>query len=320
MKTILIIKPSSFGDIIHAMQVATVVARQIPHVKIDWIARDIFAPFVQNCEIISKVYVFERKKAIKGLMKLRSELKNENYDAVLDMQGLFRSGLMTRFANSPLKIGRCDAREMSGMFYNQKINFPETPKPHALEILMEFLPALGLEKAELREIKFKRLSDIAGLQNYVALFPGSRRDEKKWPYFKELTKMFLDARFNCVWAGAKGDAPDSDILELQNYSANFANLIGKTKLGDLPSVVNESCLAVCNDSGPMHLAAAMRKNILAIFGPTDPEKYGPYPLSSPANAVMKAPHGDLQKLCPRDVFNFCMEKFPSVDPSGNFGL
>lgn len=310
MKKFLIIKPSSLGDIIHAMQVATLIVKQLPDAQIDWIARDIFAPFVENCAIVRKVFIYRRKEQIKALLSLRKELKKERYDYVLDMQGLLRSGLMAMFANAPVKIARADARDFSWIFCNKKVSMPAgNPPYHAVEILMEFLPACGLEKIAPAHLDFKNMQSPVGESGYIALFPGSRGEEKKWPYYFELTKKFLDAGHACAWGGSKGDVPESQIEELENYSKNFKNFIGKTRLDELPAFIGASEFAICNDSGPMHLAAVMQKNVLAIFGPTDPKNFGPYPLNAPTNAAIRAKNGDLKTLQAEEVFELCMEKF-----------
>lgn len=293
---ILIIKPSSFGDIIHGMQVATLIAKQMPGVVIDWVARDIFSSFVENCSIVRRTYVYERKRGVKGFWNLRNQLVRERYDLVLDMQGLFRSGLMTYWANAPLKIGRADAREFASLFYNKKIDGPVKNVAHAVEVLMQFLPAIGLNKCDLEPLAFKRNSHLIKQNGFIVLFPGSRREEKKWPYFKELTTELLDQGKDCVWAGAAGDASDHVVAELERYSSSFTNLIGKSKLWELAPIIGASSLAVCNDSGPMHLAAAMRKNVLGIFGPTQPELYGPYPSSDSSNMVVCANSANLHML------------------------
>jgi ADP-heptose:LPS heptosyltransferase len=285
------------------LQVAGVIARQLAPAAIDWVARDAFAPFVENCAIVRKVFVFNRSAGIKGLLDLRKQLKNApRHDLVLDMQGLLRSGLMTRWANAPLKIGRRDARELSGFFYDKKIPFPPDKNAHAIDILMEFLPAIGAQKTECGELVFKKQSAPPAQPGYVALFPGSRREEKKWPAFKELTRRLLENGTRCLWAGSDGDAPENDVRELTAASPLFLNCLGKSRLDELTGLVGAASLVISNDSGPMHLAAAMRKNVLGIFGPTRSEQYGPYPLSRPSNAVICSPDSNLRSLSVEPVW------------------
>src|SRR5690242_19631190 len=111
MIELLIIKPSSLGDIVHALQVATSLKTQISGLRISWVVREIFAPIVRACEAVDQVYVFERNAGVKGFVRLTRELRKTKFDFVFDMQGLLRTGLMTQRTLATKKVGRSDARE-----------------------------------------------------------------------------------------------------------------------------------------------------------------------------------------------------------------
>src|SRR3569832_325326 len=135
MTELLIIKPSSLGDIVHGLQVATSLKTQVSGLRISWVVREIFAPIVRACEAVDRVYVFERNAGAKGFLRLTKELRKTNYDYVFDMQGLLRTGLMTSRTVATHKVGRSDAREFSGGFYNERAPLPPDGKrAHALEI------------------------------------------------------------------------------------------------------------------------------------------------------------------------------------------
>ena len=116
MKQVLIIKPSSLADIVHGLQVATSMKAQVEDLRLSWIVRDIYAPIVRACSAVDHVYVFERKGGAKGFVKLIRDIRKTKFDYALDMQGLLRTGLMTSRIKAEHKVGRSDAREMSGMF------------------------------------------------------------------------------------------------------------------------------------------------------------------------------------------------------------
>jgi len=307
MTEILIIKPSSLGDIVHALQVATSLKAQVSHLRISWVVREIFAPIVRACAAVDQVYVFERNAGAKGFLKLTRELRKVNFDYVFDMQGLLRTGLMTSRVRATTKVGRSDAREWSGVFYDQRVPLPEGgARAHALEILLQFCPVLGA-KAELhgalafREVDKLKLSfaDSRAGRKPIVMFVDSRRAEKCWGGFKQLTELILreNRDVKVVWAGSsyvheKGTLP----------SAQFLNLTGNTSLVSLPALVKRADWVIANDSGPMHLAAALGVRVLGIFGPTDPRRFGPYPLNAPGNVVVQAPVGDLRLLAAKDVY------------------
>ena len=119
MFELLIIKPSSLGDIVHGLQVATSFKAQRKDLRISWVVREMFAPLVRACEAVDQVYVFERNAGTAGFMKLTKELRKTPFDAVFDFQGLLRTGLMTSRVRAKRKIGRTDAREGATLFYRE---------------------------------------------------------------------------------------------------------------------------------------------------------------------------------------------------------
>ncbi|MEM8550562.1 MAG: glycosyltransferase family 9 protein [Verrucomicrobiota bacterium] len=299
---ILIIKPSSLGDIIHGLAVAQAIKSQRPQVRISWVARDIFAPLVEAATCIDQVIVFKRQAGFSGLREAVAELRQEHYDWVLDMQGLARSGWMTFRARAQNKAGRRDAREGASLAYAVTPALPAMGRgAHAQDILLEFLTLLGLEKRIEKPLHFST-EDIDPLspmtRDAVILFPGSRRAEKEWPGFTALTSQLLDTGINAavVWAG------DQTISAQDDWPADrFLNLTGQTSLPQLVPLIAGARLCVCNDSGPMHLAAALGKPLLALFGPTPPERFGPWPMDDPRHHVMRAPQGELARLTTESV-------------------
>ncbi len=307
MTELLIIKPSSLGDIVHGLQVATSLKAQREGLRISWIVRDIFAPIVRACEAVDQVYVFERNAGAKGFLKLMREVRRTKFDYVFDFQGLLRTGLMTSRAHAKRKVGRSDAREWAGMFYDEKVPLPpDGRRSHAVEILLQFCPVLGA-KPELRgSLKFREtdalnlsFADGRGGAKPFLMFPDSRRAEKCWGGFKQLTEMILreNRTRKVIWAG------NNRVADRNAYPAEqFLNLTANTSLVSLPALIKRADWVITNDSGPMHLAAALGVKTLGIFGPTDPRLFGPYPLTSPTNFVVQAPVGDLKLLSAKDVY------------------
>ncbi|MFT3782064.1 MAG: glycosyltransferase family 9 protein [Nibricoccus sp.] len=307
MTQLLIIKPSSLGDIVHGLQVATSLKAQQPDLRISWIVRDIFAPMVRACEAVDRTYVFRRNEGPAGFFRLMSQVRETQFDYVFDFQGLLRSGLMTWRARAKNKVGRSDAREGAGLFYKQKVPLPpEGRRAHAMDILLQFCPVLGAKPELQGTLQFR---PVDGLNlNYlesrsgarpVIMFPDSRRAEKRWHGFKELTEFIArdGTGRKIVWAGnAYVDCKDP-LPEHQ-----FLNLTGNTSLVSLPALVKRASWVISNDSGPMHLAAAMGVPTLGIFGPTDPRLFGPYPLTGKTNHVIQAPLGNLKLLTAKDVY------------------
>jgi ADP-heptose:LPS heptosyltransferase len=234
-------------------------------------------------------------------------VRKTKFDFALDFQGLLRTGLMTSRVTAKTKVGRSDAREMAGMFYDKKVALPpEGRRSHAIDILLQFCPLVGA-KPELRgSLKFGEVDTLnlkftegRGGSRPIVMFPDSRSAEKRWTGFKQLTELILrsDRSRKVIWAGSS-IVPDRGSF----LPAQFLNLTGNTSLVSLPALIKRADWVISNDSGPMHLAAALGVRTLAIFGPTDPRVCGPYPLSAPTNVVVQAPVGDMKLLTAREVY------------------
>jgi ADP-heptose:LPS heptosyltransferase len=307
MTELLIIKPSSLGDIVHGLQVATSLKAQISGLRISWIVRDIFAPLVRASEAVDQVYVFKRNGSVKDFLALMKEVRTTKFDYVFDFQGLLRTGLMTSRARATKKVGRSDAREGARFFYDIKVPLPEGGRrSHAIDILLQFCPVLKAKpelegQVRFREVEALSLRHIEGRNGAapIVIFPDSRRMEKRWGGFKQLTEMLLrDGRGRkVIWAG-NNYVNDRSVFN----DGQFLNLTGNTSLVSLPALIQRADWVISNDSGPMHLAAALNVRVLGIFGPTDPRLFGPYPLTRPTNHVVQAPLGDLRLLSAKEVY------------------
>lgn len=305
---LLIIKPSSLGDIIHGLQVAQSIKEQLPNCKIDWVVRDRFAPIVSRCQTVDNCFLFHRRKGLKSFIKLLKQIRKTHYDYCLDFQGLARTGIMTWFARATKKIGRCDAREFSRLAYHQAAKLPPSGKmSHATDVLLQFLPELGLKPQLVGQLSYTR-SSLTHLDprldetspSPILLIPHSRQPRKEWPYFLELTIEILNNFPNetLIWDSHHPITLPSFLA----HHPNLINLTGKTGIEEMISLVASSHLVIANDSGPMHLAAAMGKETLGIFGPTPPERFGPYPPNRTTNHSIQALNGNLLMLPVDSVF------------------
>ncbi len=305
MRELLIIQPSSLGDIVHGLQVSASLKAQQPDWRVSWIVRDVFAPLVRSSAAVDQSFVFRRQGGVRGFLQLMREVRQRRFDAALDFQGLLRSGLMIKWTHAARKLGRADAREGAAMFYGEKIAAPAGAVGHPLETLLEFCTALGAKPELAGPLIFRdhgklNLGFMEPRQGMrpVLMFPDSRRFDKRWDGFGQLSSLMVrEAGRKVVWAGAnylpcKEAFPDGA----------FVNLTGNTSLTSLTALVANADWVVSNDSGPLHLASAMGAKTLGIFGPTDPRISGPYPLNAPTNFVIQAPVGDLRLLPAKDVF------------------
>ncbi|MDR1906624.1 MAG: glycosyltransferase family 9 protein [Puniceicoccales bacterium] len=288
---ILVIKPSSLGDVIHGMVIISELKRQLPECVIDWVVSDKFAEIVIESQIAKNVFIYERHGNLLSIFHLISEIRRENYDYVFDMQGLARSGIMTAVAKSPHKVGRQDARELSSLAYTQKVNYPGPV--HAIDILREFLNVVGVNKElsgivpELQNIQsstFQNFLDMEFNSNQIiCLFPESQRPEKEWRFFPLIVPKLLQYTSNVVvllLGNRKGN-----FFEIS--SPQFFDLRNTTSLADIVFLIKNANLVIANDSGPLHISAALGRPTFGLFTATDPQRFGPYPIHKTSHMILQ---------------------------------
>jgi len=298
MKKFLILKPSSLGDVIHTFPVVSSIAGQVPDAVIDWVLRPEYAELVRAHPSVRKVFLFDRDRWSKwsrflttfseGIDLIRS-LRRERYDTVLDLQGLFRSAVIARLSGAEDRIGFANAREGAPFFYHRKVEVPDL-SIHAMDRYGLMLKDLGIDPslddaglripAEVDASVEALLSGEAAKTGtpLVVLNPNTRWKTKKWlpERFAELADRLMQS-FGAavVLVGSPGDVHGVSGIESQ-VKGRVVNLAGRTSLLQLAALLKRADLMVTCDSGPMHLAAAMGTKVLALFGPTDPVRTGPY--------------------------------------------
>jgi heptosyltransferase-1 len=300
MQSLLVIKPSSLGDIVHALQVVQTLARERPECRISWVVRERFAGLVQAAPFVHETIIFRRRDGWAAFLQLLRQLRRRRFDAVWDMQGLLRSGLMTAAAQAPTKWGRTDAREGAGLFYDRRIDLPEGEGPHhALDILQQFLRAEGVTPRLEYPLELKPgpampwQGFFAGdPRDRMVMFTDSRGAEKQWPRFNELTALIFQSipASRIAWCAGQATKPEVPVP-----ADRFLNLTG-CPMDQMIDLVRQPAIFIGNDSGPMHLSAALGNRVLAIFGPSSPQRFGPYPIMAPKHRMIQAPDGQLENL------------------------
>lgn len=291
---LLVIKLSSLGDVVHTFALVNRLHHERPDIKIDWLVNDSYAELVESHEAVNRVWKFRRKAWGRnwwsplthfGIVSLISSIRKERYDVCLDLQGLLRSGLLTFFAGAGKRAGLSSGREGSVHCYDTLIDPGEDP--HAVDILLRGLkvfdtarpktPSFGLKVMDgARAAVGKVLSDIGIKGRYLVFHPGARWQTKRWPVerWRELAeRVSHGSGLPILFTGSPDDATLIDGIVKGNPKS--FGLAGKVELVELASLLNDAVLMVSVDSGPMHLAAALSKPIVAIFGPTSPERTGP---------------------------------------------
>lgn len=291
-RRVCLIKPSALGDVVHAMPVLSALADRWPSARFSWVINRGLVGLVEDHPDLGEVIPFDRSRAGIGPRGLAVSarfflgLRRRRFDLAIDLQGLFRSGLMAFATRAPVRVGRADAREGAGLFYSHTI---ASESVHAVDRLLDLASAFGADITRPRFSLPIREGDrrwareaIAGLPRpLLVLNPGARWATKRWParHFAEVARRAITTEgAGVVVVGAPEDRPLAEEIasRLGSVGLPVRDLTGKTSLAGLAAVASESDVVLSNDTGPLHLAVASGARVIAVFTCTDPAKTGPY--------------------------------------------
>ena len=294
---ILIVKLSAIGDVIHTLPSLAALRRFYPDAHITWVVEEAAADLVINHPYLDDVLISRRKSWIKDIKagkfqstwrEMRSfltQLRSRRYDLVMDFHGLFKSSVMVFLSGGKRKLGYDSWQELSGLFLNEKI--PEDITKHAVDRYLDFLRYLGattnnvefiLPLTDDSKIRAYRLLDQYHLSDkeYIAINPIAYWETKLWDNekFANLADLIKEKlKLDVIFTGSN-EADAAGILSRMKKEGK--NLGGKTSLLTLAEIYKSAVAVITTDSGPMHLAAAVGTPVIALFGPTDPARTGPY--------------------------------------------
>ncbi|HTA94893.1 MAG TPA: lipopolysaccharide heptosyltransferase II [Verrucomicrobiae bacterium] len=288
---ILILKPSSLGDVIQALPVLRLLKLHFRDAEIFWWIDSALAPLLEDDPDLSGIVRFERKRWGKPqhwpeMFRSIRWLREQNFDLVIDLQCLLRSATFAWLARGKFLIGLNEIREGARAFYDVVVP-RKSFHTHAVDWYLSVLPQLDVpvhknfdwlpERSEIAAA-MKSKWKIQGTK-WIALQPGARWPNKRWlvKNFAELVRL-LAGKFPAARFAILGSGEDKPLGEIISRAApeRCLNLCGETSLPEMIEWVRLCDLMVTNDTGPMHAAAALGKPIIGLFGPTEPHRTGPY--------------------------------------------
>jgi len=295
---ILMIKLSAIGDVIHTLPALAALRKKFPDAHITWVIEEAAADLIMDHPALDRVIISRRKswlndlktgrfgRPVKEFIEFVQTLRDRPYDLVIDFHGLFKSAVIVLLSGGRRKLGYDSMQELSGLFYNEKI--PEDMKKHAVDRYLDFLHYLGanvggpeftIPIGKDRQTSAASLLQAEGIdieKPFVAVSPVALWETKLWSnhQFAWLCdRIIRDMKVPVVFTGSEEKA----IEGIQTFmTMPSVNLAGRTSLRDLAQLYQKAALLITTDSGPMHLAAAMKTPVVALFGPTDPQRTGPY--------------------------------------------
>jgi lipopolysaccharide heptosyltransferase I len=287
-RRVLIIKPSAIGDVVHALPVLNLVRNTWPDAHVAWLVTPACAGLLEGHPQLDEVIRFERRRfgqgwknpsAAVGLFRFARELRAKQFDLVIDLQGLFRSGWLASQTRAPVRIGFSNAREFAPIFYTHKVRIEDAER-HAVERYLAVAEALGCgrDPVEFRfatsdEIRASVSEMLGGDAPYSVLLPGTNWATKRWPvahFAATVTPLQQQFGLRTIVAGSEEDRA------LAAQIPGALDLCGQTNLRQLVALLERAAVVIANDSGPMHIAAALGRPLVTPYGPTSPIRTGPY--------------------------------------------
>ena len=288
---ILILKPSSLGDVVQAVPVLRLLKRHRPASEIYWWLDVRLRALLDGDPDLTRVVPFERQRWAAPrhwpeIWRSVSWMRAQAFDWVIDLQCLARSGAFAWLANGQLTVGLDEAREGARGFYDL-VAPRRTFHTHAVDWYLDVLPLLGVPVHWRFDWLPARPQVAAAIRTqwrveaapWLVLLPGARWPSKRWPveHFTALVQQLAARRPELRFAilGSEDDRPLGETIA-GGTPQRCLNLAGQTTLPEMVEWIRLSTLVVANDTGPMHVAAALGKPVVAMFGPTAPQRTGPY--------------------------------------------
>lgn len=290
-RRVAIIKPSALGDILNALPVLSALRRRFPQAHLAWIINQGYAPLLAPHPDLDEIVPFDRSSLRGGLfsgsiafVRFLRHLRRQRFDLAIDLQGLLRSGLMTLATGAAVRLGLATAREGARWCYTHVID-DVNGVGHAVDRCWRVAEALHVDDAKRFDLALDpgaqawasdRLRGLA--RPWIAVGAGARWFTKRWPpeHFATLIRRAQE-QFGgtAVFVGA---ADEADVARQVAASLTGAtcDLTGRTTLPQLAAVLASVDVLLANDTGPLHLAVALGRPVVAPYTCTQVALNGPY--------------------------------------------
>jgi heptosyltransferase-1 len=310
---IVLIKPSALGDIMHSLPVLSALRRRFPHAHIAWIVNRLYEPLLRNHTDLNEVIPFDRNQTRQGIVpglmsftRFLHSLRPKNFDLAIDLQGLLRTGLMTFATGAKRRIGLASAREGATWFYNEVIDDRSTP--HAVDRYWQVAQAIGAEGDKVFNLPLEPAACqwvhnlLAGLPRpWLAVGVGSRWLTKRWPpgHFAHLAQKAQQAFGGTILFVGAPDERELAERAASLIASQSLNVTGQTTLPQLAALLAQADVMLANDTGPLHLAVALGRPVVAPYTCTKVVRTGPYGQEQNAVETKVWCQGSFLKNCDR---------------------
>lgn len=267
----LIIRFSSFGDIVQCLAAATALRKQNPELQIHWAVRSDMADLLKLSPDIHRVWSFDRKDGFKGLVQFAKELNQEGFEFIYDAHNNLRSNILCQFVSAPNRLRRPKSRWKR--FLEFKLGMPQFEQPfQGAKSFVTPLVDWGVRFPAGQ--KWLTVSDEAWQnahskfhlpKNYVTFAPSAAWEMKRWPiqHWKTLIQNYSEHPIVLL-----GGAKDDFIQELAGIHKDTVNLAGQTTLLESAAVISGTQKLIAADTGILHLGDGLGVPTLALIGPS----------------------------------------------------
>lgn len=285
--TVCILRLTALGDCINAFGIANAIHEDYPEVNLKWIIDSRFSSlFISEGKPIVPMAAVEIKKQglIKSVISLKKELKNEQYDVLLNMQTSIKASLLSTAVKAKQKFGYDAERSREGQcfFVNRRIDKPDTP--HVMSGFISFARSAGFEGIEpkwnyhLTENEVNSAKELIPQDKKILVIaPASAKAEKNWTTegYTEVGKYAVGKGFHVVIVGGKG-ALEAELCSriADNLKEQCTNLCGKTSLRLLAAIISQASVVLSPDSASMHLASSLNIPVIGLFAIHNPDRVG----------------------------------------------
>lgn len=282
-----IVMMSAIGDAVHVLPVINALKRHAPHSRITWFLAPRPATLVRGHPAIDEIVEFAARGGLSAWRQMRQSLQSRSFDLLLDFQVAIKAGLLTSLIDAPVKVGfdRRRARDLNWLFTNHKI--PPHENQHVQDQYFEFLDYIGVphERVEWglgpwpgEHGMLERVLPGAPTR-FAAIAVATSKTDKDWPaerwadvidVLKE--KYGLDS----VLVGGRSQVEQQAEETIAARAQHKPRSTLGCSLREMVSVLDASTLVLSPDTAPMHMANALGRPVIALFGATDPKRTGPY--------------------------------------------
>ncbi len=288
-RNICVIKPSAFGDVVQSLPILRALRQRFPDARISWLINQGLDSLLVGHPHIDHVIPYQRRGSWSDWGTTLRDLRRRQFDLVIDLQGLLRTGVMTLATGAKWRVGLETAREGSRFSHNLTIPHSGRDVPaHAR--YWRVAEAFGAGALPREADIAVDPADTAWAERQLrslpspilAVNPGARWVTKRWPIesFAAVTRRAVEELgLSVALVGGADERTLTDVVSAVLTEAGHArqvvNLAGMTTLKQLAAVAQQARFLLTNDSGPMHLAAAMGTPVVGLFLCTSPERSGP---------------------------------------------